>query len=156
MSVVLSALQVGVVVGASACAGAEFSVSARGWPGLAAAAGFAVAMYGAAEVLANRLPTQEERTGRCRPSASCRGSCRAAVPHLGARLRPTVIAKALPITHVLALLRYGLVDPRLRAPRHLGHVDTTTMAWASLAVVAAFALVMTVVSFRVFRRAAVS
>ncbi len=30
------------------------------------------------------------------------------------------------------------------------------MAWASLAVVAAFALVMTVVSFRVSRRAAVS
>jgi hypothetical protein len=66
---------------------------------------------GLAEVLANRLPTQEEYIGALPPVAI--------VPwFLAGSLFPisalpaglAVVAKVLPNTHVLALLRYGLVD----------------------------------------------
>ena len=72
-------------------------------------------MYGVAEILANRLQTQEEYI------AAVPGV--AIVPYFFAGgLFPisalpaglTVVAKVLPITHVLALMRYGIVD-------HTGH-----------------------------------
>ena len=158
VSLALSALQVGVVVGASALRGAEFEVSASGVAWFAAAAaGFAVAMYGVAEILANRLPTQEEYIGAlpaiCIVPWFVSGSL---FPISALPVGLTVVAKVLPITHVLALLRYGLVDPSGRGLHDIwGMSDTTAMAWLSLAVVATFALVMTALSFRVFRRAAV-
>ena len=69
----------------------------------------------------------------------------------------TVIAKALPITHVLALMRYGLVDGEATSLRDIwGMSDPTAMAALSLAVVAAFALAFTVISVRAFRKTAVS
>ena len=69
----------------------------------------------------------------------------------------TVLAKVLPVTHALALLRYGLVD-------HSGHglhdiwgmSNTTAMATLSLAVVAGSALAVLALSTRVFARAAIS
>jgi ABC-type polysaccharide/polyol phosphate export permease len=67
-----------------------------------------------------------------------------------------VIAKALPLTHVLALLRYGIVDTRGASLHDIWGMDNTTaMAALSLGVVATFAVAMTIVAIRVFRRAAV-
>jgi ABC-2 type transport system permease protein len=158
VAVALAALQVVVLIGAAALRGAEFDTSVTGvaWF-VSAVLGFAVAMYGVAEVLANRLPTQEEYIGALPPVAI--------VPYFFAGgLFPlsalptglTVIGKLLPITHVMALMRYGLVDREGVGLHDIwGMSNTTAMAALSLAVVAVFAAVLTVASVRVFRRAAV-
>jgi ABC-2 type transport system permease protein len=159
VAVALSGLQVLVVVGASALRGAEYDITATGvgWF-VASTLLFAIAMYGVAEVLANRLPTQEEYIGALPPVAI--------VPYFFAGgLFPisalpaglTVLAKVLPITHVLALMRYGLVDRTGQGLHDIwGMNDTTTMAALSLTVVIAFAAALTAASFRVFKRAAVT
>jgi ABC-type polysaccharide/polyol phosphate export permease len=158
VAVVLSALQVLVVVGAAAARGADYdlSVTGVGWF-VAATLGFAIAMYSIAEILANRLPTQEEYIGTLPPVAIVpwffAGSL-FPISALPAAL--TVIAKVLPITHVLALLRYGLVDRRGQGLDDIWGMDnTTTMAALSLTVVTVFALALTALSIRVFKRAAV-
>ena len=125
---------------------------------VASTLGFAVAMYGVAEVLANRLPTQEEYIGALPPVAI--------VPYFFAGgLFPisalpaglTVVAKVLPITHVLALMRYGLVDRSGQGLHDIwGMNNTTAMAALSLTVVVVFAAALTAASIRVFKRAAVS
>jgi len=67
----------------------------------------------------------------------------------------TAFAKVLPITHVLALLRYGIADPSGQGLHDIwGMSNTTAMAALSLAVVLGAALLMTAVSIRVFRRSA--
>jgi ABC-type polysaccharide/polyol phosphate export permease len=159
VAVALSGLQVLAVVGASALRGAEFDISATGvgWFAVSTLC-FAVAMYGVAEVLANRLPTQEEYIGALPPVAI--------VPYFFAGgLFPisalpaglTVIAKVLPITHVLALMRYGLVDRSGQGLHDIwGMTNTTAMAALSLTVVGVFAAALTAGAIRVFRRAAVS
>ncbi|HUO73862.1 MAG TPA: hypothetical protein VMU39_24025 [Solirubrobacteraceae bacterium] len=59
----------------------------------------------------------------------------------------------LPLTHVLALLRYGIVEPSDKSLHDIwGMSNVTLEAWLSLAVVAAFAAAMTAVSIRVFSR----
>jgi ABC-2 type transport system permease protein len=159
VAVALSALQVAVVVGASALRGAEYHVSLTGAGWFAASTlGFAVAMYGVAEVLANRLPTQEEYIAAL-PAV-------AIVPYFFAGgLFPisalpaalTVVAKLLPITHVLALMRYGLVDRSSQGLHDIwGMNNTTAMATLSLAFVGLFAAALTAASVRVFGRTAVS
>jgi ABC-2 type transport system permease protein len=159
VAVALSGLQVAVLLGAAGLRGAEFDLGATGIGWFAAAVlAFAVAMYGIAEVLANRLATQEEYIGALPPVAI--------VPYFVAGgLFPisalpgalAFIGKLLPLTHVIALMRYGLVD-RAGAGLHdiWGMSDPTAMAALSLGVVALFALAFTALSIRVFRRAAVS
>jgi ABC-type polysaccharide/polyol phosphate export permease len=64
--------------------------------------------------------------------------------------------RVLPLTHVMALMRYGLQDGNAIGLRDIwGMTDVTTMAALSLSVVAVFAVLMTAISVRVFRRAAV-
>jgi ABC-2 type transport system permease protein len=159
VAVVLSAIQVLVVVGASALRGAEFETSATGIGWFAATTlCFAIAMYGVAEVLANKLHTQEEYIGALPPIAI--------VPYFFAGgLFPidalpaalTVVAKVLPLTHVLALMRYGLGDDGGQGLHAIwGMTDTTAMAALSFTVVAVFAAILTAASIRVFTRAAVT
>jgi ABC-type polysaccharide/polyol phosphate export permease len=158
VAVGLSALQVAVLLGASALRGAEFQLEATGvmWF-VAATLGFAIAMYGAAEVLANRLPTQEEYIGAL-PAVAIVPFFFAGsffpISALPAGL--TVIGKLLPISHVLALVRYGLVDRDGSGLHDIwGMSNTTAMAALSLGVVALFALALTVAAMRTFRRTAV-
>ena len=67
------------------------------------------------------------------------------------------IAKFLPLTHVLALLRYAVVDPTGRGLHDIwGMSNVTAMAALSLTVVALFAAVMTAAGIRAFTRAAIS
>ena len=69
----------------------------------------------------------------------------------------TAIAKVLPLTHALALLRYGFVDPSGKGLHDIwGMGNITVEAWLSLAVVALFAAALTAVSIRAFTRSAVS
>jgi ABC-type polysaccharide/polyol phosphate export permease len=123
----------------------------------AAAVGLAVAMYGAAETLANRVSKQEEYVGALPAIAIVpwffAGSLfpiSALPPWLGA------FAKALPLTHALAVMRYGLLDGRATGLHDIwGMTNPTAMAALSMAVVAAYAALLLSVSVRVFTRAAV-
>jgi ABC-type polysaccharide/polyol phosphate export permease len=113
-------------------------------------------MYGAAETLAARVPRTEEYIGRV-PAI-------AIVPwFLAGSLFPidalptflTWFARLLPLTHALALVRYGLLnDPSSLHSIWRMH-DTTTMAALSLLVVVAFAALLTTAAIRVFSRTAV-
>jgi ABC-type polysaccharide/polyol phosphate export permease len=160
MLVVLAmcAFQVIALIGVAAVRGADFHVSASGIAWFAGAAVlFAVAMYGVAETLASRMPQQEEYiaatpviaivpwffAGALFPIAALPGAL-------------TAFAKVLPLTHAMALMRYGLVDPKGTGLHDIwGMSNTTTEAWLSLGVVLAFAAALTFVAIRVFSRSAV-
>jgi ABC-type polysaccharide/polyol phosphate export permease len=66
------------------------------------------------------------------------------------------VAKVMPLTHALALLRYGFIDPSGKGLHDIwGMSNVTVEAWLSLAVVAIFAVALAVISVRVFSRSAV-
>jgi ABC-2 type transport system permease protein len=153
----ITALQIAVLLGFALARGIHFDVTAAGFVWfLVAGSLFTVGMYGAAETLAARVPSTEEYVGRV-PAI-------AIVPwFLAGSLFPisalpaflTWFARFLPLTHALALVRYGLLrDPSgLRGIWHMQ--STTSMASLSLAVVAAFAVLLTAVGVRTFGRRAV-
>jgi ABC-type polysaccharide/polyol phosphate export permease len=70
----------------------------------------------------------------------------------------TVFAKVLPLTHALALMRYGLLGDHGAGLHDIwgSGVGTTAGAFMSLAVVALFAAALTAISIRVFTRSALS
>jgi ABC-2 type transport system permease protein len=154
----VSALQVVALVVAAVLRGADFHTSASGvaWF-VAAAVGLAVTMYGAAEALANRVPRQEEYVGALPAIAIVpwffAGSLFpiAALPGWLA-----AFAKVLPLTHALALMRYGVLDGKGAGLHDIwGMSDPTAMAALSLAVVLAYAAALLALSVRGFTRAAV-
>jgi ABC-type polysaccharide/polyol phosphate export permease len=68
-------------------------------------------MYAVAEVLANRIPTQEEYVGLTPVVAILPWFLAGSLfPISATPVGLADIARALPTTHVLALLRYGLLD----------------------------------------------
>jgi ABC-2 type transport system permease protein len=155
----LSALQLIVLIGASVARGAEFDMRPSGVLWFAGAAlGFAVGYYGIAEILANKIPSQEEYFG-VTPAVAIvpwffAGSL---FPIAAMPVGLTAFAKVLPITHVLALFRYGVADNGGQGLHDIWGMDnTTTMAALSLGVVALFAVALTALSIRVFSRSAVN
>jgi hypothetical protein len=69
----------------------------------------------------------------------------------------TGFAKAFPLTHALALMRYGLIDPSGKGLHDIwGMHSVTAEAWLSLAVVAAWAIALSALAIRTFSRSAVS
>ena len=123
---------------------------------VAAALLFAIGMYGVAETLANRVPKQEEYIARVPAIAILPWFLAGSLFPIDAL--PSGLdwfAKVLPLTHGLALMRYGLLDDSSGLHAIWRMHSTTTMAALSLAVVAAFATVLTAVSIRVFTRSAV-
>jgi len=158
-ALVASGLQLAALIGFSAVRGASFNATLGGvgWF-LAAAIGLAVAIYGIAEMLANRIGEEEEYVN--------------AIPTIG--IAPwffagslfsihslpgwlAAIAKLLPVTQALALMRYGLVDPHA-ADLHAiwGLSSPTVMAALSLAVLVAYAAALTYLATRFFTRKALS
>jgi ABC-2 type transport system permease protein len=112
-------------------------------------------MYGMAETLASRVRTQEEYISRV-PAI-------AIVPwFLAGSLFPisalpvwlTWITKFLPLTHGLAVMRYGLLGDTSGLHNIWGTHDPTAMASLSLLVVAAFAALMLAIAMRTFAKAA--
>jgi ABC-2 type transport system permease protein len=158
VAVVLSSLQVAVLMGFAWARGAEFDVTATGifWFG-AAIVGLAVAMYGVSEILANRMPTQEEYVATIGAVAFAPWFVAGSMFPISAMPAGlTLFAKFLPLTHVLALVRYGMVDHAGTGLHDIwGMSSTTAMACLSLAVVALFAAVFIAASFRVFAHTAV-
>jgi ABC-2 type transport system permease protein len=157
VAVATTALQVGVLLAFAVLRRIHFAVTATGlvWF-VAVALLFAIAMYGIAETLAARVPRSEEYIARV-PAI-------AIVPwFLAGSLFPVTslplvlawIARFLPLTHALALMRWGLLHDSSGLHNIWRSGDTTAMAALSLAVVALFAVLMTAVSMRAFTRAAV-
>jgi ABC-2 type transport system permease protein len=158
IAVLVSMLQLATLMVAAKLRGAQFSAGAAGIAWFAGAAIlFAIAMYGIAEVLANRVKSQEEYVGAVPALAIVPWFFAGSLFPIGALPAGlTVIAKVLPLTHVLALLRYGLVDPSGAGLRDIWHMtNTTEMAALSLGVVAVYAVALTAAAVRVFSRAAV-
>ena len=154
----LTGLQLAVLVVAAILRGADFQAGITGVLWFVGGAGLlGIGMYGVAEALANRAPSVEEYIGAV-PAISI-------VPWFFAGTLFTIsslpawltgFAKVLPLTHALALMRYGLLDKQGTGLHDIwGMSNPTAMAFLSLAVVAVFAVVLTVVSVRTFARAAV-
>ncbi|HEY2161779.1 MAG TPA: ABC transporter permease [Solirubrobacteraceae bacterium] len=158
VALALSALQVIVLIGLSALRGGSFHVSATGLAWFAAATLlFTVFMYGVAEALAARVGKQEEYIGATPVVAILPFFLAGALfPITAMPAFLTWIAKFMPLTHALALMRYALVDPTGKGLHDIwGAGNVTAEAWLSLGVVAAFAALLTVVSIRLFSRSAV-
>lgn len=159
VALVLAALQAIVVVGLSALRGGVFHISAAGvaWF-LAAALLFTVFMYALAETVASRVTKEEDYVGATPVMAILPFFFAGALFPISAMPAAlAAIAKAMPLTHALALLRYGFIDPSGKGLHDIwGMSDVTLEAWLSLAAVALFAAALTVLSARVFSRSAVS
>jgi ABC-2 type transport system permease protein len=154
----LSILQVVALIGLAAIRGASFHITPTGVAWFAAAAlVFTVFMYGVAETLAARIGNQEEYIGVTPVVAILPFFLAGALFPIGAM--PgflAMIAKFMPLTHALALMRYAFVDPSGHGLHDIwGMNNVTAEAWLSLAVVALFAVALTAVAIRMFRRAAV-
>jgi len=153
----ITALQIGVLITVALARGIDLNASATGVAWFAAAASlFAVGMYGAAETLASRVPKAEEYIARVPAIAIVPWFLAGSLFPIGAL--PgflTWFAKVLPLTHALALVRYGLLGDSGGLHDIWSMHSITAMAALSLTVVAAFAAVLTAVSIRVFNRSAV-
>ena len=125
---------------------------------VAAALVFTVFMYGVAETLASKASKQEDYVGATPALAILPFFFAGALYPIGAMPGVlTAIAKVFPLTHALALMRYGLIDPSGKGLHDIwGMHSVTAEAWLSLAVVALWAVALTALSIRVFARSAVS
>ena len=159
VALVLATLQVVVLIGLSALRGASYHISLSGLGWFAGATLlFIVFMYGVAEALASRVSKQEDYIGAVPAVAILPFFLAGALFPIGAMPGAlTEIARWLPLTHALALMRYAFVDPSGKGLHDIwGMSNVTVEAWLSLAVVAVFAAGMTALSIRLFSRSAVS
>src|SRR5919201_1992018 len=152
VALAITGLQVAVLVAAALARGIDFNASSSGVLWFLAAVGlFTVGMYGVAEILASRVPKQEEYIARV-PAI-------AILPwFLAGSLFPitalpgflTWVAKFLPLSHGLALVRYGLLQDSSGLHNIWGMGNVTAMAGLSLAVLGGFAFLLIAASFHVF------
>ncbi len=155
-AVATTALQLAVLIGASVARGATFTAGRDVVWFVAAALLLSTVMYAIAEILASRVPSAEAYIGAL-PAI-------AIVPYfLAGSLFPLTAlphwlagaAKALPLTHALALFRYGLTPTEggTAALRHIwGLTSAPEMAALSLLVLALYAALMVRVAVRLFTR----
>lgn len=159
VAVLTSALQVTVLMVAGWARGASFNVTATGVVFFAAAVlMFTLLMYSVAEILANRIPTQEEYVGLTPVVAILPWFLAGSLfPITALPVGLAGVARVLPTTHVLALLRYGVLDRSGDGLHDIwGFTNTTADALLSLLVLATWATLLTAASLRVFHRAAVN
>ncbi len=155
----LAALQALVVVGLSALRGGVFHVTAAGvaWF-LVAALLFTVFMYALAETVASKVTKEEDFVGATPVLAILPFFFAGALFPISAMPGVlTFVAKLMPLTHALALMRYGFIDPSGKGLHDIwGMSSVTAEAWLSVGVVALFAVALTAISLRVFSRSAIS
>ena len=156
-ALVASGLQLGALVGCSVARGASLHTSAAGLAWFAGA-GFllAVATYGIAETLANRIGEEEEYVNGIPTIGIARWFFAGSlfpISFLPAGL--AAIAKLLPVTHAVALMRYGLVDHHA-ADLHAiwGLTNPTAAAALSTVVLVAYAGVLLALAIRTFSQKA--
>ncbi len=156
VALAITGLQTGVLIGFAVARRIHFHPHDAGvlWF-VAAGVLLTVAMYGAAETLASRIPRQEEYIARIPAIAIAPWFLAGSLfPITAMPIGLTWIARFLPLTHALALMRYGLLnDPSgLHSIWRLS--STTGSAALSLGVVALFSLALTAVAVRAFTRSA--
>ena len=118
---------------------------------------FAIAMYGVAETLAARVPRSEEYIARLPAIAIVPWFLAGSLfPITALPLGLTWIARFLPLTHALALMRYGLLGDSTGLHTIWRMTDPTAMAAMSLGIVALFAALLTTAAVRAFKHAAVA
>jgi ABC-2 type transport system permease protein len=158
VALVLAALQAVVVVGLSALRGGVFHITGTGiaWF-VAATLLFTVFMYALAETVASRVTREEDYVGATPVLAILPFFFAGALFPISALPGGLAdVAKAMPLTHALALLRYGFIDPSGHGLHDIwGMSNVTLEAWLSLAVVAIYAVALTLIAVRVFTRSAV-
>ncbi|HZO78723.1 MAG TPA: ABC transporter permease [Solirubrobacteraceae bacterium] len=158
VALVLAALQAIVVVGLSALRGGVFHITGTGiaWF-VAATLLFTVFMYALAETVASRVTKEEDYVGATPVLAILPFFFAGALFPISALPAGLAdVAKAMPLTHALALLRYGFIDPSGHGLHDIwGMSNVTVEAWLSLAVVAVYAVALTLIAVRVFTRSAV-
>jgi ABC-type multidrug transport system permease subunit len=154
VALAITALQIGTLIAFALARRIHFDAhGSRVLWFAAAAALLTVAMYGAAETLAARIRRQEEYVARIPAIAIAPWFLAGSLfPITAMPIGLTWIARFLPLTHALALMRYGLDgDPSgLHAIWRLH--DPSEMAALSLLVLALFALALTRTAIRVFTR----
>src|SRR5436309_2780137 len=153
-----TSLQLAVLIAVALARGIHFHTTAGGVLWFVGAAGlFAVGMYGVAEILAARVPKQEEYIARVPAIAIVPWFLAGALFPITAL--PTFlswVAKFLPLSHALALMRYGLLQDSSGLHNIWGMSDPTTMAALSLGLVGGFAVLLSIAATRVFTRSATS
>jgi len=159
VAIAVSLLQVGVLMAAGWLRGSDFhaTIGGIGWF-VGAVLLFTVFMYGTAEILANRIPSQEEYVGLTPVVAILPWFLAGSLFPISALPEWLAwIARIMPTTHALALLRYGVLD-RTGAGLHdiWGIASTSADASLSLLVLAAWAILITAGAIRVFQRSAVT
>jgi hypothetical protein len=156
-ALVASGLQLVVLIAFSVMRGATFYASVAGiaWF-LGAAVTLAIATYGIAETMANRIGEEEEYVNT--------------IPTIG--IAPwffagslfsihalpgwlTVVAKVLPVTHAVALMRYGAGLGSANLHDIWGMTNPTVMATFSAGVLFAYAVVFIRLAVRMFIKKAV-
>ena len=117
-----------------------------------------VLSYAVAETLAARIRTAEEYIGATPAIAILPWFFAGAlfpISVLPGAL--TWVARFLPLTHAMALLRYGFVDPTGAGLHDIwGLSSTTASAWLSLAVVVAATCALGALALRAFKRSVVA
>jgi ABC-2 type transport system permease protein len=122
---------------------------------LAAALLLTIAMYGAAEILAGRIPRQEEYIARIPAIAIAPWFLAGSLfPIAALPVGLTWLARFLPLTHALALMRYGLANDPSGLHSIWGIGSTAGSAALSLAVMALLAAALTAGAIRVFAKTA--
>lgn len=158
-AVAVTALQLVVLIGVAEARGARFTGGGRVAWFVVTALVFTVLMYSMAEILAVRLPTPQDYTAAL-PAV-------AIVPYFFAgTLFPLTslphwldgVAKALPLTHAMALFRYGLTSQSGVTALHniWGLHNTTAMALLSLGVVVLYTAAGFNAAIRLFAKAGTS
>jgi ABC-2 type transport system permease protein len=158
-ALLLTAFQVVVLIALSAARGSNYAIGLRTLWVVAAAVVFVILMYGLAEILTVRLPSPVEYIGAV-PAL-------AIVPFFFAgSLFPITalpnwldeVAKVLPLTHALALFRYGLTAPSGVTALHniWGLHNVTTMAILSMTVLILYAVAFVTGAIRLFTKAGTS
>jgi ABC-type polysaccharide/polyol phosphate export permease len=146
VALAITALQLAALIGAALLRGIRFH------PGV-----LAIGMYGVAETLANRIERQEEYVGALPAVAIVPWFFAGSLFPISAL--PTGlawVAKLLPLTHALALMRYGLLGDGGSGLHDIwGMSNATVEAALSLSVLVAFAGALTAVAVRTFTHAAV-
>jgi ABC-2 type transport system permease protein len=155
----ITALQLVVLIALSAARGATYVSGIRILWFVATALVFATLMYSVAEILATRLPSAEAYTAALPVVAI--------IPFFFAgSLFPITalpgwldaIGRVLPLTHALALFRYGLTSTSGTQALHniWGMHNVAVMAVLSLAVLGVYTVVAFTAAIRLFSRAGTS
>jgi ABC-2 type transport system permease protein len=156
VALAVTGFQVVTLIGFSFMRGIDFHASATGivWF-VATAVLFTIGMYGVAETLASRVPKQEEYIARVPVVAIVPWFLAGSLfPISALPVGLAWFARFLPLTHGLALMRYGLLGDSHGLIDIWGAHSATAMAGLSLLVVAAFAAAFVRIAVRVFTRSA--